>query len=94
MSKSILQKDSERCFLCDSEGNLEEHHIFGGNPGRRLSEHYGLKVKLCKACHNLPPEGAHFNKDTMLRLRQKGQEAFVKTYPTTDFESLFGKNYL
>ena len=45
MSKSILQEDDEICFLCGGWGACEWHHIFGG-ANRKLSEKYGLKVRV------------------------------------------------
>ena len=94
MSKSIIQKDWDECFLCGCTRGLEEHHILGGNPGRKLSEHYGLKVRLCLSCHNRPPEGVHFKKENMEKLHQVGQRAFQEKNPDKDFVSIFGKNYL
>ena len=55
MSKSIMQHEKE-CYICRKlvgagvplpGAGLEEHHIFGA-ANRKLSEHYGLKVWLCK----------------------------------------------
>ena len=58
MSRSIMQdKSKHRCYICDifcGDGSvkpyLEEHHVFGG-PRRKKSEHYGLKVYLCRKHH-------------------------------------------
>ena len=62
--KSILHdKGSRTCFLCMKLGDysekavLEEHHIFGGNPNRKHSEKYGLKVYLCPEHHRTSNEG-------------------------------------
>ena len=97
MSRSIIQdKKSGRCFLCGARGvPLEEHHVFGGGC-RRLSEHFGLKVYLCHSCHNEPPNGAHFNKETMLYLHQYGQKKAMAENGWTidDFRREFYKNYL
>ena len=93
MSKSILQEDNEICFLCGRWGASEWHHIFGG-ANRKLSEQYGLKVRLDHNCHNEPPNGVHYNKKNMDALRKIGQQAFEKTYPDLDFRKIFGVNYL
>ena len=90
--QSILQNKNE-CYRCGSQYYLEEHHIFGG-ANRKLSEQYGLKVKLCHWCHNEPPSGVHHNKDTMDWLHQEGQKAFERRFPGKDFKSIFGRNYL
>lgn len=95
MSKSILQEDDEICFLCGGWGACEWHHIFGGT-NRRLSEKYGLKVRLHHNCHNEPPEGAHFNKEVMDYLHQIGQTKAMEYYRWSidDFRGIFGKNYI
>ena len=98
--KSIMQTRKE-CYVCRKlvgeeiplpDAGLEMHHIFGG-ANRRLSEKYGLKVWLCHMHHNEPPEGVHFNWDLMRHMHQKGQEAFERAYPGSDFRRFFGKNY-
>lgn len=65
---SILQKNTDRCFVCHSNIWLEWHHVFGGAL-RSKSERLGLKVRLCHYCHNEPPYGVHQNQE----LRQKMQ---------------------
>lgn len=74
---------------------MEEHHVFGG-ARRKKSEKYGLVVDLCHACHNEPPRGAHYNKDTALYLHQWGQRKAMleQGWSTHDFIREFGKNYL
>lgn len=84
-----------RCYLCGKFCRTEEHHIFGA-ANRKRSEKYGLKVDLCRACHNLPPHGAHFDRETMQKLHEIGEQTMLDFYginiPT--FISLFGRNYL
>lgn len=93
MSKSILQKDDEYCYLCGAYGPTEWHHIFGGF-NRQNSEKYGLKVRLHHNCHNESPKGVHQNKEIMDMLHKTGQRAFNNTYPGLDFKKIFGVNYL
>lgn len=70
--------------------------MFGGNPGRKKSERYGLKVYLCHYCHNEPPNGVHFNKERRLMLQAKAQEIAMERYEWSveEFIQQFGKNYL
>lgn len=91
------------CYRCGRYGPTELHHIFGGTANRRLSEEDGLKVYLCPACHNQPPYGVHFNKNTMEWLHRVGQEAyeselikkgFSPAEARTWFMHRYGKNYL
>lgn len=95
MTKSIIQ-DEKRCLLCGSTRELECHHIFGGNPNRKLSEKYGLKVWLCHDHHNEPPNGVHFNANIRQRLQAKAQKIAMNYYGWTieQFIKIFGKNYL
>ena len=99
--KSIMQNCKE-CYICRKlvgagmplpGTGLEEHHVFGGTANRRLSERYGLKVWLCHAHHNEPPEGVHHNKAVMQILHEEGQLAFERSHPNLNFREIFGANY-
>lgn len=83
------------CVMCGSTNNIERHHIFGGGL-RQKSEKYGLVIDLCHRCHNQPPNGVHFNKETMLKVHQYGQRLAMQRYGWTveDFRREFYKNYL
>lgn len=84
------------CFLCGAWGWVEEHHIFG-SANRKLSEKYGLKVKLCAIkCHREGPRAAHQCAETAQELHEYGQRKFMKEQGATidDFRARFGKNYL
>ena len=87
--------DGESCYLCGRNGcgdPLEWHHVFGGS-NRKLSEKYGLKVRLCgNRCHNGGKNSVHMNKEVREELQAKVQEIFEETYDE-DFFTLFGKNY-
>lgn len=103
MAKSILDTRKGICFLCGQYGMTETHHIFGG-PNRRLSDEDGLVVHLCPYCHNIPPNGVHFDAQAMKRLRQVGQKAYenrlvkYEGYPEFEarvaFMKRYGKNWL
>lgn len=102
MKAHIDSDEKEFCYRCGRAGKTEKHHIFGG-ANRKLSEKYGLTVHLCHECHNEPPNGAHFSKETADWLHRIGQQAFEvnqfkdgKTWEEArdEFMKLFGKNYL
>jgi hypothetical protein len=82
-------------MLCGSTRRIERHHIFGGAL-RKKSEKYGLVVDLCHNCHNESPNGVHFNKDKMLKLKQYGQLKAMREngWSIEDFRKEFYKNYL
>lgn len=92
--KSILH-NSDRCFLCGERGQLEEHHIFFGNPGRKISEKHGFKIRLCPYCHRLSPNAPHRNRTTDLELKRICQKAYEEQGNTREeFIALIGRNYL
>lgn len=99
---SILQDRSDgTCYLCVRlHGDYrihkyrEEHHIFPGNPGRKLSEAEGLKVYLCPEHHQTGPEAVHKNQKISRLLQQDAQRAFEKTSSREQFMKLFGRNYI
>lgn len=103
MSKSLLDTQKGKCFRCGRYTITERHHIFGGVANRRLSEQDGLWVYLCTGCHNIPPNGVHFNPNTALWLHRIGQEAYEKKMDENGlnadearqaFMQRYGKNYI
>ena len=99
---SILQNRSDgTCYLCVRlHGDYrihkyrEEHHIFPGNPGRKLSEAEGLKVYLCLEHHRTGPGAVHRNPQISRILQQDAQTKYEKIYSTEQFMKLFGRNYI
>ena len=93
--------DTEECYICKNYpefrlpySQLEMHHIFGGTANRKLSEKYGLKVKLCLYHHRIGKYAVHTNKEVMELLHIIGQATFEQEYPELDFRTIFGRNYL
>lgn len=98
---SILHDRDGTCFLCMRLNQdyrlhqvVHEHHIFGGNPGRGISEAEGLKVYLCIRHHIDGPEAVHNNQYLMRLLQAEGQQSFEKKYGHEEFMKRFGRNYL
>lgn len=90
------------CFICGRITYTERHHIFPG-ANRKLCEADNLVVNLCHSCHNEPPRGAHFNRETMLYLKRQGQtwyegqkitEGMTPEEARASFMQRYGKNYL
>ena len=90
--KSIMQ-DDDRCYVCGRRAGLEIHHVLGGVANRKLSEKYGLKVKLCKGCHT-GKGGAQYEFELNQRLKREAQEAFEKIHSHDEWMQVFRKNYL
>lgn len=95
MGRSIVQKDTSRCFICHSRQWLELHHIFGAAL-KKKSEKYGLMVRLCHYCHNEPPRGVHQNREIRRKVQAFAQKKAMQEYgwSVEDFIKEFYKNYL
>ena len=90
---SIIQADTDYCFVCGRYGT-EIHHVCYGNPNRRLADKYKLVVGLCYA-HHRGNKGVHGgNKELDLFLKQTAQQRFNEIYKDQDFLAVFGRNYL
>lgn len=102
MAKSILHDKKERtCYLCmllngdyTEKTLLYEHHVFFGNPGRKLSERYGLKAYLCLQHHTSGKKAVHQNAQVDRLLKQAAQEAFMRKYSPAFFIEVFGRNFM
>lgn len=91
--QSIIAGDEKgKCFVCGRKCKTDVHHIFGGHANRKLSEMDGLKVNLCRSCH----EKAHSDYKTNVALKQVGEECWLLAYrkKIDDFIDRYGKNYL
>ena len=90
--KSIIQEDTNYCFVCGRYGT-EIHHVFFGNPNRKLSDKYKCVVGLCYE-HHRGNRGVHFNRELDLELKCTAQRVFEHHYPNENFSAIFGRNYL
>lgn len=92
------------CYICERQGYykpqiLEEHHVFEG-ANRKKSEHYGLKVYLCRRHHTGDITGdscavhSPSKNDYGVRLKQIAQRKFEETYDHEVFMREFGRNWL
>lgn len=68
----------------------EEHHCLSGVSNRKNSEKYGLKINVCRDCHNL----IHSKREYEVRIKQMAQEVFEQTYPREEWIRIFGKSWL
>ena len=90
---SIIQADTDYCYVCGRYGT-EVHHCIYGNANRRLADKYKLLVGLCYA-HHRGKYGVHNgNKELDIMLKQEAQRRFEEKYPHIDFLATFGRNYL
>lgn len=92
---SVFTDDMDTCIFTGSP-YIERHHIFSGNPNRKLSEQYGFVVPLR---HDLHPNGVAANPkyaaDIDKYLKQKAQTYFENHYGSREeFINIFGKSWL
>ena len=87
-----MQK-GERCYLCGKTVSLETHHVFGGVANRKLSEKYGLTVRLCHECH-IGKDGAQYNRAKADGLKRLAQIAFEARHSHDEWMQIFRKNYI
>ena len=99
MVRSIVQEDTERCFLCGMIGYVEpldKHHIYGGAL-RNKSERYGLFVYLHHdRCHIFGEKSVHKNARINRKVQALAQKKAMEVYGWSeeDFIKEFSKNYL
>ena len=82
------------CVECGSN-YVERHHIFFGQPNRKLSEKYGCIEYLCSAHHRDLAVGVHgLNKKLDLKLKQKHQKRLEEEMTREQFIKIFGRSWL
>ena len=87
-------QQGDRCYFCGRMTGLEEHHVFGGVANRKLSERYGLKIKVCQFHHTDPKEGVQYNKERNLATKRLAQIAFEARHSHEEWMEVFRKNYI
>ena len=90
---SIMQ-DIRECYITGDNHGLHKHHIYFGNPNRRIREAWGFWVWLPWDWHNGAEYGVHFNRDLDLRLKRACQERFEENHTRDQFRQIIGKSYL
>lgn len=99
MSKSILQKDYTRCFICKQNpcgDPLDKHHVFGGAL-RKKSEHYGLTIYVHhEKCHVFGRYAVHVHPEVDQQVKAFAQKKAMKQFGWSeeDFRDLFYKSYI
>lgn len=81
------------CFICNAP-YAHTHEVFFGNPDARLSQDYGMTVRLCQYHHQDQRQGVHHNRGFDLNLKWKYYEKFKKMYPNKVFEDIFKTGWM
>lgn len=92
-SPSIIQSKKE-CWFCHSQNELEIHHVMNGNGLREKSERYGLKIWLCRNCHDKLHFSPVESKRMLLKAKQAAEAAFLKKHTIEEWMREFHRNYL
>lgn len=109
MKESIMQPwpyvgripDEAECWYCHSKAECR-HHVYPGNPNRRVSEREGCWVYLCDRCHKMTHSHAKVEisgegeVDMMAFLQETCQVQWMHENGKTreDFITRFGKAYV
>ena len=94
MAKSIIQKDTDVCYICGTNQNLHWHHVFFGTANHKNSDDYHCLVRLCQE-HHTGSKGVHANRALDLFLKRTAQQCFEEQIGNREmFMQIFGRNYL
>jgi hypothetical protein len=99
MAESIIQKYTDRCYICGQYpcgDSLDRHHVFFGR-NRKKSEKYGLTVYLHhNKCHIFGKMSVHGNAQVNRKLQAHVQKIAMRHYNWTEdeFRKEFGKSYI
>ena len=97
--KSILQKNTDKCFICKQNPNgdpLDKHHVYGGAL-RSKAERYGLFVYIHhNKCHIFGEHAIHRDAEVNRQVQEYAQKKAMQVYNWTvdDFRREFYKNYI
>lgn len=87
---SILQEDTNSCWLCGKYvRKADKHEVFGGF-NRQKSMEFGMIINLCRECH----QKVDVNKNVRDTLHSFAKVQFIKKYGKEKFIKEFGKNYM
>ena len=94
MAKSILQEE-KACFVTGCETGLDLHHIYFGNPNRKISDQNGFTVYLRHDIHMMLHARQKPFEMLDRELKERCQKRFEEMGHTREeFMSLIGRNYL
>lgn len=85
---SILQLDTEMCYLCHRQLDLDKHEAFSGS-NRQKSIEWGLIYYLCRICHIR----ADIDETIRQQLHDYARETFIEKYSEELFLKEFKKMY-
>lgn len=88
---SIIQQESELCYIC-GQWATDTHHCIHGTANRKLADKDGLTVRLCRTCH----ENLHIKGNFDRELQRIAQARWMEYYGKSedDFRRRYGKSFL
>jgi ribosome-binding protein aMBF1 (putative translation factor) len=90
----VKWKEREECELCGRWEYLSPHHVFFGTANRKISEKYGMVIRVCPDCHLNGKKAIHSCIEVDRELKQKYQIKFEEKYSRALFREIFKTNYL
>lgn len=86
---SILQSDTEYCFVCNLKKDVDKDEAFGGS-NRQTSIKWNLVYYLCRECHSRKD----VDKELRQSLHDNARKIFIDKYSEELFLKEFGKFYI
>lgn len=94
MAKSIMQ-DEKRCFVTGTSYGIDLHHIYFGNPRRKISDRNGFTVYLRHDIHMALHDHRKPFENLDSQLKRMCQAVYEKQGHTRkEFVALIGRSYL
>lgn len=94
MAKSIMQAEKV-CYISGTTYGLDKHHVYPGNPNRRISEENGFWVWLRHDIHMAAHERRPPFDSLLLDLQLDCQRKFEALgHSREEFRALIGRSYL
>jgi len=93
MTKSILQRNMDECFICHTTRDLHTHHVYKGIH-RQASERNGFVVRLCARHHNMSNDSVHMNEEMNRKLKRLCQRVYERTHTREEFMKIIHRSYL
>ena len=81
------------CVICGAPYAMT-HEVYFSNPDARLSQDYGMTVRLCYRHHQDHKEGVHHNRELDLKLKWEFYDKFKSMYPNLKFEEIFKTGWM
>lgn len=87
-------QDERRCYVSGAAFGLDLHHIYKGNPNRKISDEKGFWVYLRHDIHMALHDHRKPFETLERDLREEFQRKYEETHTREQFRALIGCSYL